>query len=144
MEDGTGPVEVAAAQRLRLCRPADPTELGGIRRSVEYWAMLNALPKDIVIDLQLAVGEAVSNGVEHAYAGRADGMATVDVELEIRPTALDDVVAVRVADHGRWQPIPAQPGYRGRGLAMIERLSRGLRVSSSRFGTLVCFEIPLG
>lgn len=131
---------------LRLRRPARPGELRSIRRGVDRWAEQNGLAEDDVIDLQLAVGEAVANGVEHAYGdadGASAGDATVDVELDIPPLS-PRVVAVRVTDHGCWRAVPAEPGYRGRGLALIERLSRGMRVTSTVRGTEICFEIVLG
>jgi anti-sigma regulatory factor (Ser/Thr protein kinase) len=53
------------------------------------------------------------------------------------------VVAVTVTDHGRWRPVPEDPGHRGRGLALIRELSRRMQVSMSGQGTRVCFEIPL-
>jgi anti-sigma regulatory factor (Ser/Thr protein kinase) len=96
-----------------------------------------------VIDLQLAVGEAVSNGVEHAYREDAAELPTVEVDLELRSRGALEVVAVTVIDHGRWRPVPGLPGYRGRGLALIERLSRQFQLSTSVHGTRVCFEIPL-
>lgn len=143
--DGSERLEGArhGARPLRLRHSADPAELRGIRRSVGRWAELNALTDNALIDLQLAVGEAVSNGVEHAYAAGADEAPTVAVELEIRSTSSTPVVAVRVVDHGHWQPAAEQPGYRGRGLALIERLSCGLTVTHSGTGTQVCFDIPL-
>jgi anti-sigma regulatory factor (Ser/Thr protein kinase) len=143
VEDATGSRGAVrrGVQRLRLRHRADPGELRAIRRSVDRWAQQNAMPDEAVIDLQLALGEAVSNGVEHAYAEGATG--TVDVELEIRRAGRAQVVAVRVVDHGRWRPAQQLQSYRGRGLAMIERLSRDLRVSSTGDGTQVFFDIPL-
>jgi anti-sigma regulatory factor (Ser/Thr protein kinase) len=132
----------SAPNRLRLRHRAAATELGSIRGRVDRWARQHAVPEDTVIDLQLALGEAVSNGVEHAY--RDDDAGTVEVELEIRRIGRLRVVAVRVVDHGRWRPTPAHPGYRGRGLTLIERLSRDLQVSRTRYGTQVCFDIPVG
>ena len=134
---------------LRLCHRADPGELHLIRRLVGRWAEQSGVPEDVTIDLQLAVGEAVANGVEHAYRGAGSGdagsvhagAATVDVDLDVRE-GHPDAVVVRVADHGRWRPAPANPGYRGRGLVMIERLARRVRVLCSPRGTEVFFEIP--
>ncbi len=136
----------AGAARLDLRSRAEPAQLRMIRRRVDAWAEVNALSEAALIDLQLALGEAVSNGVEHAYLD--GGAGTVDVALEIRPAAstisnAGAVVSVRVCDHGRWRPVPATPGYRGRGLALIERLSDDMQVSGTPHGTKICFEIPL-
>lgn len=123
--------------RLWLRHTAEAAQLPLIRRRVRRWAEQNAVPDDTVIDLQLALGEAVSNGVDHAYHEGEPG--TVDVELEIRPTG---GVLVRVVDHGRWRPPPFLKGYRGRGLALIEQLSEGMRVTTSGYGTQISFVIP--
>jgi len=133
---------VIEAATLRLDRPADPAELRTIRTRVTAWAHAQALPEDVLTDLQLAVGEAVANGVEHAYANGELG--TVEVELTIRTTAQRaSAVRVRVVDHGHWRPMPAGAGYRGRGLTLIGRLADGLQVVATRSGTQVCFEVPI-
>lgn len=134
--------ERTRAARLLLCRPAEPSQLRGIRRAVDAWADTHRLPDAAVADLQLAVGEAVANGVEHAY--REDPPGTVEVEMSVR-VAESRVVAVVVAvvDHGRWRPAPLDAGHRGRGLAMIGRLAKRLRVVAGRNGTRVGFEIPV-
>lgn len=134
----------AGARPLRLCHRADPQELHLIRRRIGRWAEQVGVPDVVTIDLLLAVGEAVANGVEHAYrdVGSDDGApATVDVELEVR-AGHPGAVVVRVADHGHWRPAPTNPGYRGRGMLMIERLARRVQVLCSPRGTEVCFEIP--
>ncbi|MHA6625172.1 ATP-binding protein [Pseudonocardia sichuanensis] len=140
LDDRTPP-----AQRLRLRCPAALAELRVVRRRVQRWASGHGLPEDVVIDLQLAVGEAVSNGIEHAYTGegpRRDDGVGVEVELELRSAGHGRVVAARVADRGRWRPVPADPGYRGRGLALIRKVSRDMRMRRTMRGTVVTFSIP--
>ena len=134
------PARRGPGDALHLRRPADPAELHRIRGSVHEWADRNAVPEEALVDLQLALGEAVANGVEHAYAGTDPG--TVDVDLEIRDDGNAPVVAVRVADHGTWRPAPVLKGYRGRGLTVIERLAHRVAISRTRMGTEICFEIP--
>lgn len=126
------------AHALHLRRPAAPGELRGIRRAVDEWACANQLSADDAADLQLALGEAVANGVEHAY--RNGTVGTVELELELQPGR---VVSVRVCDTGCWRPVPDQPGYRGRGIAMIQTLATGFSMSVTGLGTEVCFEIAL-
>lgn len=136
--------EVAdTAGGLRLCRPADPTELRTIRHRVSSWAHRHRLPPDVLTDLQLAVGEAVANGVEHAYRDGPPG--SVDVELALQPDrdGRSASVAVLVADHGRWRSAPLRSGHRGRGLTLIGRVAERVRVSVTRAGTEVRFEIPI-
>jgi len=51
---------------LRLTLTAIAAELGPMRRSLVEWARGRTTDESTVADLQLAVGEAVANGVEHA------------------------------------------------------------------------------
>ena len=46
---------------------ADPERLGPLRRTVAAWAREAGLGEDVLDDLQLALGEAATNAVEHAY-----------------------------------------------------------------------------
>jgi anti-sigma regulatory factor (Ser/Thr protein kinase) len=140
--DGNGPA--GPARQLRLRCPAALTELRVVRHRVQRWAGGHGLPDGVVVDLQLALGEAVSNGIEHAYprGGRLPEMA-VEVELELRTNCREPVVAARVTDSGRWRPVPTSPGYRGRGLALIRRLSREMQVLRTAGGTQVTFAIPV-
>jgi anti-sigma regulatory factor (Ser/Thr protein kinase) len=116
--------------------------MGRLRARLQRWAIQQAVPEDVLIDLQLAVGEAVANGVEHAYRNGESG--TVDVDLSLtRRRNRERVLRVRVADHGRWRPAPSAKGYRGRGLAMIKQLAEHVVISATSTGTEVCFEIPV-
>jgi anti-sigma regulatory factor (Ser/Thr protein kinase) len=149
-EAGVAPAPAAPgpehpAGRLRLRHPAALSELRAIRRRIERWASGHGFTEDELIDLQLAVGEAVSNGIEHGYRDRPSG--PVEVELEIRPDDAEGsarrLLTARVRDHGRWRPAPARPGHRGRGLAMIRGLSVDMCVTSDARGTEVVFTVPL-
>jgi serine/threonine-protein kinase RsbW len=127
---------------LRLRHRAEPAEMGRLRAHLQRWAIQQAVPEDVLIDLQLAVGEAVANGVEHAYRDGESGTVDVDLSLTRRRNRAR-VLRVRVADHGRWRPAPSAKGYRGRGLAMIKQLAEHVVISATSTGTEVCFEIPV-
>lgn len=136
MDDPPGRMQRALRLRIR----ADAKELRVVRRSVERWAASLGLPTSVLVDLQLAVEEAAANGVEHAYAAGPPGSVEVHLELRSRgPRA----VAVRVADEGSWRTPRRASGHRGRGLALIDGVAERLEVQATRFGTLVCFEIPV-
>lgn len=127
---------------LRVSRPAHPAQLGQIRSRVQRWGEHHHLPEGVLIDLQLAVGEAVANGVEHAYADMATGTVEVEIRLRrTRPGADDGVLLVRVTDNGRWRPPRPSAGHRGRGMLVIERLAQRTEIVRGRSGTRVCFEI---
>jgi anti-sigma regulatory factor (Ser/Thr protein kinase) len=70
-----------------------------------------ALDEDTQQDLVLAVNEAASNAIEHAYPA-ADPADLVMMSFWTDPHHL----YVEVADHGRWRPpdTDTNPGYRGR------------------------------
>lgn len=89
-------------------------------------------------DLVLAVNEAVSNSAEHAYDGDPSGVVV------LHGTAEGSSVRLQVSDHGRWRDPPADPGFRGRGLNMIEAMTEEARVDHGPDGTTVSFCGTLG
>ncbi|WP_298795374.1 SpoIIE family protein phosphatase [Pseudonocardia sp. 73-21] len=126
---------IPAPLRGRLT--ARPTCLPGMRRGVATWARLAGLPEAVTEDLQLVVSEAASNSIEHAYRDTEPGEFTYEVGRGPGGT-----VHVEVEDFGRWRPPPADPGYRGRGLAVIHTLAREVTLDVSPHGTRIRFDIP--
>jgi anti-anti-sigma factor len=123
---------------LRLVLPAEAEVLRQLRAAVLAWAAAGAIDDDDVYDLQLAVGEAAANAVEHAYRDRAPG--PMSVELTRDP---DGVIEARVRDEGSWRPVPDEKGYRGRGLELIRDVSGGMRLHRGPQGTEVRFRVAL-
>ncbi|ODU02947.1 MAG: hypothetical protein ABS81_15965 [Pseudonocardia sp. SCN 72-86] len=128
------------ATELALEVSSDPALLAPMRRSVVAWARALGLAEETVADLQLAVGEAAANGVEHAYPADAAGL--VEITLRLRRRRGRRVVAVRVCDHGSWRRPPADPGYRGRGIEMIRAVANEVAISPGPGGTEVTFSLP--
>jgi anti-sigma regulatory factor (Ser/Thr protein kinase) len=82
-------------------------------------------------DLLVAVGEACTNAVEHAY-GPGGGTVTVHMELQ-----LPDVLAT-VRDTGRWLPPRGENREnRGRGALFMRNCSDDLRIDHGPTGTTV-------
>jgi anti-anti-sigma factor len=117
--------------------PAVSAQLAVLRRALRDWATAAALSEELAEDLQLAVGEAAANSVEHAYADRPPGSFTCRLGQ-----ADDGSVRVEVRDDGSWRPIPADPGYRGRGLQLIRALGRDVTLDITGTGTSVRFTLP--
>ncbi|OLT14374.1 hypothetical protein BJF78_02920 [Pseudonocardia sp. CNS-139] len=106
---------------LRLVLPAEASRLRQLRVALLAWATAAGLGEDDAYDLQLAVGEAAANVVEHAYRDQEPGPMTVELSR-----APDGGIAARVRDEGAWRPPPADRGYRGRGLELIRDVTRDM------------------
>jgi serine/threonine-protein kinase RsbW len=103
--DGTRAVHLripAKAEYITLCRLA----LSGL-------AQLRSIPDETMADLKLALTEAVSNSVRHAYGENGDGH--VDVTYELRPEG----IGIEVVDDGDGFDPEETPSFEG------EELSEG-------------------
>ena len=116
--------------------PAQPASLAVLRRTVARWASAAALPEEQSYDLQLGLGEAAANAVEHAYRGAGPG----EVSCRLDRAESGDV-HVEVRDEGSWRP-PADPGYRGRGLRVIAGVGTDVALDHDGPGTRVRFTVP--
>jgi PAS domain S-box-containing protein len=111
---------------FRWRRPARASELGTMRRIMSAWLETAGVPRDDIALIAVAVSEAATNSIEHAY-GKQEGW----VEIEASRDADDVVIAVR--DGGRWRP-KAQSGG-GRGLGLIGRLMDEFELRRTDQGT---------
>jgi serine/threonine-protein kinase RsbW len=92
MERGGEEREGMRTVRLRV--PARAEYIALARLALSGLADIVALPEELLADLKLALTEAVSNSVRHAYA---DGSGFVSIAYELSGTAL----AVEVVDDGK-------------------------------------------
>jgi serine phosphatase RsbU (regulator of sigma subunit)/anti-sigma regulatory factor (Ser/Thr protein kinase) len=115
---------------LNIVVPALPRALADIRSAVRRWLTAAGASPDDVADIMVAVGEACSNVVEHAY-GPAGGSLTLQMELD------DGTVVAVVRDNGRWRSVRGQ--NRGRGTALIQRCTDHMDVVAGPGGTTVTF-----
>jgi anti-sigma regulatory factor (Ser/Thr protein kinase)/putative methionine-R-sulfoxide reductase with GAF domain len=128
-------LDLPSAEALDLALPAVATSLRGIRAALTRWlTKVGAGPED-VMDLLLAVGEATSNVVEHAY-GPEGGLVHVHVELQ-RPN-----VVVNVRDTGRWRS--PRGDDRGRGTRIIQAVTDELTIERRSDGTEVIIRRRVG
>jgi serine/threonine-protein kinase RsbW len=109
------------AEYLALCRLV----LAGIAR-------VHGIDDETVADLKLAITEACSNAIRHAYPADADG------DIELRIDVGDGRVTIEVADTGRGFELvdpPASPSphmaEEGMGLAIIRGLVDVVELDSS-------------
>ncbi len=102
-----------------------------LRVRFQQWLQALGVRSAVVEDLTLAVYEALANAVEHAYD--PDHLHPVmHLQARIERTQL----LITVTDHGRWRT-PGEPGYRGRGLAIMRSLTTEVDLRPSTHGTTV-------
>ena len=120
------PVDESRSLVTRM--PAVPASLQPLRQTVRTW--LGDLGADRVPaeDLLLAIGEAVTNAVEHAYGPRPG-------EVVLSLVAEGDLAICTVSDTGRWRS--PRGTLRGRGLTLMEALTGTLDVARGDAGTTV-------
>jgi serine/threonine-protein kinase RsbW len=107
---------------VRLTLPARPENVAVIRHVLGAFAEALNLPAAVVEDMRLAVTEACTNVVRHAYDGDEPG----PLEIVIRPDG--DLLDVIVSDRGRGigpSPDTAGPGL---GLPLIAALVHSLEI----------------
>ena len=112
--------------------PAQPGQLAVVRARLDAWLAAEGLSEDDRYDLLLAVNEAASNAVEHAYGPEERGV--VHIEADARP---DGSVRVVVTDHGGWRVPPPTLTARGRGLLLMRENVDEVLVDRTASGTTV-------
>jgi serine phosphatase RsbU (regulator of sigma subunit)/anti-sigma regulatory factor (Ser/Thr protein kinase)/anti-anti-sigma regulatory factor len=102
---------------LDLSVPAELTSLTAVRHALGEWLDQIDPATQERDDLQLAVGEIVTNVIEHAYPADQPGLVELQAAL-----ADDGNLRCRITDYGRWrQPDPAALD-RGHGLMVATQL----------------------
>jgi len=125
------------ARSFATVLPAAPVNIPAARHRLRDW--LTGIPVDPrrEADILLAIGEAVSNAIEHGSGG--DSLRTVSIEAFVR----DHVVTATVSDTGRWSgdSSASQRSLRGgRGLTMINGLADHVRTVRTAHGTRITLD----
>jgi anti-sigma regulatory factor (Ser/Thr protein kinase) len=115
--------EGIAGGRLSLAWKAVPASVAEARRAVAEFAAASGVGSDTLAALRVAVSEAVTNAVVHAYLDEPEaGPVHVTAERE------EDSMWVQVSDEGRGMlPRPDSPGI-GLGLPLIARMTAGFEL----------------
>ena len=124
-------VYVHPREPLRLELRAEPRSLVPMRRELRQWLAQSDVPDDPAADVILAADEACTNSIEHGYSGGGDGTLTLTA------TAGEGHVEVVVADDGTWRKPPADPGIRGRGVALMRALMTEVDITPGENGSRV-------
>jgi len=127
--DDAAPTEGMRAVTLRI--PARAEYITLCRLALTGLGQVRAVGDDAMADLKLALTEAVSNSVRHAYGPNGDGY--VDVRYELRPQAL----AIEVQDNGAGFDPDEAPSFDGGelsegglGIAIIRTIADELEIES--------------
>src|SRR4051794_23243983 len=111
------PMVERARTDVKLTLPARPENVSVIRHVLGAFAEALRLPDDLIEDVRLAVTEACTNVVRHAYPSEVTG----PVEISIVPT--EEHVSVVVADHGRGIGTSSDTTGPGLGLPLIAAIA---------------------
>jgi anti-sigma regulatory factor (Ser/Thr protein kinase) len=120
--------ERAPGDPLDLHMPAVPASLMHVRTALRRWLRDNGAAESAVVDLLVAVGEATSNAVEHAY-GLEGGVFSVNVQLQ------EADAVVRISDAGQWRD--PRGADRGRGTLIMQMTTDEFHVDRGPAGTEV-------
>jgi anti-sigma regulatory factor (Ser/Thr protein kinase)/putative methionine-R-sulfoxide reductase with GAF domain len=121
--------------RLSLHLAADPGVLASARRSVRRWLKRHNVGDREAGDITLAVGEACTNAIEHAYS-------PAPAEFTLAASLDDGVVTIAVRDRGEWRP--ARGIGRGRGLAIVRAVMDEVEVNRDPSGTEIVMRKGVG
>src|SRR2546427_986699 len=111
------------AQVVRLTIPAKAEYIVLCRLALTGFARLRPLSAELLADLKLALTEAASNSVRHAYADQTGGR--VEIVYELHP---DRLVIEVIDEGGGFQPLPEDAGSEslkegGLGIAIIRAIA---------------------
>ena len=125
------------AQAIRLTIPAKPEYITLGRLALTGITRLpRDFPAELLGDMKLALTEACTNSVRHAYG---DGAGTVEIVYELYA----DRLVVEVCDHGEGFEPPAEPSRAlsdeelsegGLGIAIIEALADEFEIGEGSDG----------
>jgi PAS domain S-box-containing protein len=108
---------------------AHPRELSTLRAAVREWVMDRGAQRWEADEISLAVNEAATNAIEHAY-GREDR------EFVVSGSESGGTVELRVRDFGRWREARPRAGQ-GWGLELARALMDSVVIESTAQGTEV-------
>ena len=125
---------------LRITLPAEPAAAALARQAVTRFARAHGAINGTVADMALAVSEAVTNAILHAYRDRP-----VVGELVVLGQRDGNELRILVCDTGDGvSPRVDSPGL-GLGLAIIGRLARSMEVRERPGGGAeICMRFALG
>ncbi len=133
------------AEVVELRVAARPENVALARLALNGVAAAAGAPPAVVADLKLAVSEACTNAVKHAYASaNVDGEQRVTIRFAIRGRQLvveveDDGSGFEVITRGSWQEDETELQGLGMGLTIVRSVTDELEIESGARGSRVVF-----
>jgi serine/threonine-protein kinase RsbW len=119
---------------VRLCIPAKPEYISLGRLALTGLSRLRAFPDDVLADLKLALTEACTNSVRHAYDG-GEGMVEIVYELHSDRLVVEVTDSGEGFDHDVAEPDdPDDLTEGGLGIAIIQALADELEIGTPNGG----------
>ncbi len=138
-------MEASCGKTLELRIPADTRYISLVRRGVRNLAESAGFTREAVADVEVAVGEAVTNSVIHGSPEGTTGNVVVKCQM------VEDRLVVEVEDQSLAEALPAQPDRCdpslecGRGVMMMHalmdechdcRTERGIKITMAKLLTV--------
>src|SRR5918912_3696952 len=120
---------------VRLTIPARPEYITLCRLALTGIARVRSFSDELLADLKLALTEAASNSVRHAYAGD-DHAGVVEISYELRP----DRLVIEVTDEGEGfdpreaEGAPEELSEGGLGIAIIRAIADEVEIGTQPGG----------
>ena len=123
---------------LELEFPADANRLADTRIVLRDWISRAGMAPRQAMNVLIATGEALANGIEHGYRDSSDGT------IRLTATALADRVQLAVVDQGSWKPAqPVGDSNRGRGITLMRELMDDVAITRDAAGTAIHLSVRI-
>ncbi|MBV8668199.1 MAG: SpoIIE family protein phosphatase [Candidatus Eremiobacteraeota bacterium] len=120
---------------LDLTLPAQPVSSRLFRQALRRFYLAAGVTTDAIPMLQVAMGEAITNSIQHAY-GVQGGVVRVQGRVE------SGRLIVEIADTGRWRgPHDDGGGY---GLQIVRSIVNDVTINTDERGTIIRMVHPIG
>ena len=139
--DGATDEQDDAVAQLRVSMPSSKptfvrrveakfTSLGALRADLRLWLASVNVGRYEIDDVLVAVGEAVTNAIEHGH--RQDGRM-----IGFQARRREGEIELIVDDNGTWQSPRSENSDRGRGILLMRQLMDDVLVEPGPAGTKV-------
>lgn len=120
---------------LDITLPAQPNNGRIFRQALRRFYLAAGLSEDKISLLQVAIGEAITNSIQHAYGVRAGA-------VRVRGRIESGNLVIEVSDTGRWRGEHEDGG--GYGLQILKGIVPDVAISAGETGTVVRLTQPIG